>query len=110
MANWIDEAACKNVGIETFYADTGDQTTNEMKVIYAKNICRKCPVAAECLMFAISNNEAFGVWGSFAPKERSALIKLFSEQTIDIKLCRTVVNKEIKSIKASILRKEFGVK
>lgn len=105
--NWFDKAACKDYGADTFYYDSPDKSVNLKKESYAKNICRKCPVAAECLMHAIQNNETYGVWGSFAPKERNTLISLFSTESINIDLCRSVVNKEIKSIKAKIFRKDL---
>ncbi|HEX6523076.1 MAG TPA: WhiB family transcriptional regulator [Streptosporangiaceae bacterium] len=39
----------------------------------AKQICRRCPVRAECLAFATSNDERFGIWGGLDPDERRNL-------------------------------------
>lgn len=36
----------------------------------AKNLCRECPIIKECLLYAITNNEEYGVWGGLLPKER----------------------------------------
>jgi WhiB family redox-sensing transcriptional regulator len=36
----------------------------------AKAICRVCPVAAECLKFALDTRQEFGVWGAMTEHER----------------------------------------
>lgn len=105
---WMDEAACKGSS-EFFYADSTDKKENTKKESQAKIICKKCPVSAECLLFAIENDESFGIWGSFAPKERSILTSLFSKEKIDIDFCRNIVNVEIRSIKAKILKNELEI-
>lgn len=107
--DWTEKAACKNENSEVFFCDSPDKNINMNRQTYAKSICKKCEVAAECLMYAINNNEAFGIWGSFAPKERNALLNIFPESGIDIDLCKIIVNKEIKSIKANILKNGFEV-
>ena len=107
MENWASKAACKNESPENFYCDSADKAINLRRESIAKSICRRCPVAAECLLEAISRNESYGIWGSFGPKERNTIVNLFSKESIDIDLCKTVVNKEIKSIKAGILMKDF---
>lgn len=35
-----------------------------------KRICAGCPVAAQCLEYALSHDERFGVWGGFSERER----------------------------------------
>lgn len=39
----------------------------------AKAICRHCPVAAECLTFALDTRQEFGVWGAMTERERFVL-------------------------------------
>lgn len=107
--DWTEKAACKSENSQMFYCDSTDNKINANRESYAKAVCRKCEVAAECLMFAISNNEVFGIWGSFAPKERNTLKNIFPENGIDIALCKMVVNKEIKTIKANVIKSEFGI-
>lgn len=47
----------------------------------AKAIChgtydgRECPLLAQCLEFALINNERFGVWGGTTPEERRTIRK-----------------------------------
>jgi WhiB family redox-sensing transcriptional regulator len=107
MSDWTSKAACKDLGSENFFYDSADKNDNNIKESLAKNICRKCPVAAECLMHAIDADEKYGIWGSFAPRERNILIKTFSKSKLDISLCKKIVNKEIKSIRMIVNRKEF---
>ena len=39
----------------------------------AKAICRMCPVAAECLTYALDTKQEFGVWGAMTERERAKL-------------------------------------
>lgn len=39
----------------------------------AKEICWHCPVAAECLTFALDTGQEFGVWGAMTERERFVL-------------------------------------
>lgn len=107
--DWMTEAACKGSS-EIFYADSTDKKENAKKESQAKLLCKKCPVSAECLLFAIENNESFGIWGSFSSKERNMLANFFSKEKIDIDLCKNIVNLEIRSIKAKILKNELEIK
>ena len=83
---WTEQAACKNELKEMFFCDSLDNKINSNRQVYAKSICRKCPVAAECLMYAIGNKESFGIWGSFAPKERNVILNLFSRESLVFKM------------------------
>lgn len=106
--DWFDKAACKDYPSEIFYADGEDKDEDAKREAMAKVICKKCPVAAECLMHAIRKDEKYGVWGSFAPKERKNLIQLFTMSKINIDLCKSIVNKEVKTIKAKMLRGDWS--
>lgn len=39
----------------------------------ARNLCNRCPVRAQCLEYALSNEEEFGMFGGLTPKERHKL-------------------------------------
>lgn len=101
---WYLESACLGKGSEMFFADSGDKRECLRKEAKAKNICRQCPVAAECLMYAMQNGEIYGIWGSFSPKERATLKTLLKDFNLNI--CKKLVNQEIRSIKAKLYRKE----
>lgn len=36
----------------------------------AKTVCRHCPVTRECLAYATTRNQRYGIWGGLEPKER----------------------------------------
>ena len=46
----------------------------------ARRLCGRCPVRAECLEAALSNDEEFGVWGGVSAEERRQLRKLRSAE------------------------------
>jgi WhiB family redox-sensing transcriptional regulator len=61
---WQVRAACRGVDPELFFMDRGESTTT------AKAICRGCVVRAECLEYAITEKEKFGIWGGLSERER----------------------------------------
>lgn len=63
----------KTRNTDLFFSDnTTDQTQ-------AKALCFECPVQFECLEYAISNNEKFGIFGGTLPSERRTIIRLRKE-------------------------------
>lgn len=68
--DWIDGAACVDVDPELFYP-VGDGLLAQEQIIQAKSVCRRCPVVAECLNWALNRSE-FGVWGGMSEDERRA--------------------------------------
>lgn len=66
---WITDALCAQVDAEAFFPEKGQSTR------LAKATCRRCPVSAECLDYALDHQEAFGVWGGLSERERRALLR-----------------------------------
>lgn len=69
---WQDDAACRNHDSELFF--DSDNERGELRARReqaAKKICAACPVRAECLRFAESGPEVFGVWGGTTQRERT---------------------------------------
>ena len=66
---WWPDARCKGVDPELFFPSIG-KTSNP-----AKAICNECPREAECLEYALSAGEKFGVWGGTSERERVLLTK-----------------------------------
>jgi len=62
--HWIDDALWAEVDPELFYPDQGGSPEP------ARIICRKCPVIAQCLQYAIANNIQYGVWGGMSERKR----------------------------------------
>jgi WhiB family redox-sensing transcriptional regulator len=67
--DWRDDALCQQVDPELFYPEKGGTAEP------AKSICRSCDVRPECLEYALSLGEAFGVWGGMSEKDRRAEMK-----------------------------------
>ena len=70
--DWRHRALCRDEDPELFFpiGTTGPATT---QVDTAKVVCRRCPVAAECLTWALETGQEAGVWGGTSEDERRAL-------------------------------------
>lgn len=55
--HWYDEAACRGLDVELFYTDEPSATSRALQV------CRACPVRADCHQTAMRQRESYGVWG-----------------------------------------------
>ena len=64
---WQDRALCAQTDPEAFFPEKGGSTRE------AKKVCRGCEVRAECLEFALENDERFGIWGGMSERERRRL-------------------------------------
>jgi WhiB family redox-sensing transcriptional regulator len=61
---WQDQALCAQTDPEAFFPEKGGSTRE------AKRVCRGCDVRAECLEYALENDERFGIWGGLSERER----------------------------------------
>ncbi len=66
-----ENAACANEDPELFFPEGA--AGRSVKVAQAKQICATCPVAVQCLQFAISNEIVDGIWGGTTASERKAM-------------------------------------
>ncbi|MGW0036541.1 WhiB family transcriptional regulator [Gordonia sp. NPDC003376] len=64
---WQDRALCAQTDPEAFFPEKGGSTRE------AKRICSGCEVKAECLEYALANDERFGIWGGLSERERRRL-------------------------------------
>ena len=65
--SWRLEALCAETDPEAFFPEKGGSTRD------AKRVCSGCSVRAECLEFALANDERFGIWGGLSERERRRL-------------------------------------
>lgn len=71
MDEWKNNARCKYFPEVDFFVERVKGTRNEDDPrLKAKEVCSTCPVKAECLAYALRNNEQFGVWGGTTSGER----------------------------------------
>ncbi|WP_237495967.1 WhiB family transcriptional regulator [Modestobacter sp. L9-4] len=64
---WQERALCAETDPEAFFPEKGGSTRE------AKKICTGCEVRAECLEYALGNDERFGIWGGLSERERRRL-------------------------------------
>lgn len=66
---WQSDALCAQTDPEAFFPEKGGSTRD------AKKICASCEVRAQCLEYALANDERFGIWGGLSERERRKLRK-----------------------------------
>ena len=65
---WQDEALCAQVDPDLWFPEKGESSRR------ARQVCRSCPVATECLDYALGAGERlYGVWGGLSEQERRRL-------------------------------------
>ena len=65
--DWVRDALCSQVDTDLFFPEKGQASAP------AKLICRRCPVIADCLQFALDHNIKEGVWGGTSERQRREL-------------------------------------
>jgi WhiB family redox-sensing transcriptional regulator len=61
---WQQYANCLGVDPDLFFPERGASTRE------AKEVCRGCVVREDCLEYAITHSEKFGIWGGLSERER----------------------------------------
>lgn len=64
---WTQDALCAQTDPDAFFPEKGGSTRD------AKTICRECDVTEDCLLYALRNDERFGIWGGLSERERRKL-------------------------------------
>ncbi len=74
---WWDRAACVGQPLHIFFPRRGDRNTADE----AKKVCASCPVATDCLAFALSREQGtatsgrFGIYGGVTASDRRRLTR-----------------------------------
>lgn len=66
--NWREDAACRHASDPDAFFPVSPSAQR-----YAQEICRVCPVVAECLSEALHIGADYGIWGGHTPEQRRAL-------------------------------------
>jgi WhiB family redox-sensing transcriptional regulator len=74
---WMVDGLCAQTDPESFFPEKGGSTRE------AKSICARCPVAAECLDWALEHEERFGIWGGLSERERRKVARSINPPTDD---------------------------
>ena len=67
LLSWQERSLCAQTDPEAFFPEKGGSTRE------AKKVCTQCEVRAECLEYALANDERFGIWGGLSERERRKL-------------------------------------
>ena len=67
VPQWQELALCSQTDPEAFYPEKGGSTRE------AKKICGRCVVKDDCLQYALTHDERFGIWGGLSERERRKL-------------------------------------
>ncbi|SEN89148.1 WhiB family transcriptional regulator [Actinacidiphila rubida] len=70
--NWRLRAACRDQDPDVFFP-IGSSGMSLVQIAEAKALCGRCPVAQECLAWAVGAGRVEGVWGGTTENERRAL-------------------------------------
>lgn len=65
--SWQEQALCIQTDPEVFFPEKGGSARP------GKRTCHRCEVRAECLAYALANDERSGIWGGTTGKERRRL-------------------------------------
>lgn len=74
-ADWMERGACHALAEKIgpaerdriFFPTQGEPTKR------AKAICAECPVVSECLEYALTTPERYGIWGGTSERERRTM-------------------------------------
>lgn len=80
--SWMVRARCRIEKMPTAEFYVSRQRT--LDVLPLRLFCRACPVRWECLDFAISNGDRYGVWGGYVDKERRKIRRRMEEAGITL--------------------------
>lgn len=66
---WMLQARCRELDPGSFFPSDGAGVAD------AQRICAGCPVAAECLEYALEYRIEHGVWGGASERERRRILR-----------------------------------
>lgn len=73
---WKSKSAC----LSTYQSEDFYHTSENHLKALAKKYCHTCPVRNNCLYTSLVNQEIYGLWGGFTPRQRKAYFKLILDR------------------------------
>ena len=72
--DWQFHGACRGLDAELFFnPDFERGPSKRAREASAKAVCATCPVRKDCLDWALSVGEPYGIWGGTSPVERQEM-------------------------------------
>jgi WhiB family redox-sensing transcriptional regulator len=75
MTDWRDDAECLTSDPEAFFPSARIPLVHVQQIDNAKAICGRCDVAEQCLEYALSTGQEYGIYGGLTEKERRKLAR-----------------------------------
>jgi WhiB family redox-sensing transcriptional regulator len=66
------EPNCRQMDPDMFFPEP-DQPNSAYLAQAAKSVCSTCPYVIECLAWALTNDEIWGIWGGTTERERKRM-------------------------------------
>ncbi|MFI1197733.1 WhiB family transcriptional regulator [Micromonospora sp. NPDC020750] len=66
---WQAEGLCAETDPEAFFPEKGGSPRP------AKKVCSRCDVQADCLEWALTTRQPYGIWGGRTEPERRAILR-----------------------------------
>jgi len=92
--DWQRLGLCRGRDSAQFFHPDGERgASRNRREATAKQLCRSCPVRAECAAQALATREPYGVWGGFTETERLRLLAIGWEDAADRQRARVDIGK-----------------
>ena len=75
---WQIDGACAEVGGDGFFPEKGESSR------FAQRICHGCEVRSDCLEYALTTGQYFGVWGGLSERQLRAEAKRRAEVRVAV--------------------------
>lgn len=73
MTDWRHRAACRDTDPELHFPVGSGGVTADQQAKEALTLCRRCPVVADCLAWAVETGQEYGIWGGTTEAQRREL-------------------------------------
>src|ERR1700759_5846246 len=74
--DWQMHGLCRGVDSSVFFHPDGERgRARAQREMRAKEMCRSCPVMAQCRAHALDVGEPYGIWGGLSETERELLLQ-----------------------------------
>lgn len=70
---WMEQAACVDEDPELFFPLSEHGPGAAAQTAEALSVCSICPVAQECLRYALDTHQTAGIWGGLTERERQTI-------------------------------------
>lgn len=80
VRDWRDQAVCSSEEVTQIFFPVGVTGQAAVQIEDAKAVCVECPVRQECLEYAITTNQEYGIWGGTSEEERRVLRRKWRQE------------------------------